>query len=64
MNLTIGECHKCSEQVKECTQWDITELGFICAICNKEKSQSQRTYIENAAWLKEHNRQVSKQLNT
>jgi len=60
--LTIGECFKCSEQVKECTQWDITEQGFICENCNQAKSASHRAYKENATWLKEHNRQINNQL--
>lgn len=61
--MTIGECHKCGEQVQEGTVWDISnELGFICETCIKTKLLSHGSYLEDAAWLKEHNFKTNKQL--
>lgn len=63
INLTIGECNRCGDQVKECTQWDVSiELGFTCENCNKPNIKSHKSYMENAAWFKEYNREISKQL--
>ena len=59
--MTIGECHKCGEQVQEATNWDVSlSLGFTCENCNKRVFQTMQ---EGAKWLKENNRQVSKQIN-
>ncbi|WP_313893879.1 hypothetical protein [Psychrobacillus sp.] len=62
--MKIGDCHKCGEPVMECTEWDISlSLGFTCEACNKQNVNAHERYVENAAWLKEHNRKVNKQLN-
>lgn len=64
MVLSIGDCYKCGEQVLEGTQWDISmKLGFTCDKCLKAKRESHKSYEDNAKWLKQYSRTVSKQLN-
>lgn len=57
--MTIGDCYKCGDPVQEGTRWDISiSLGFTCEKCGKDKAEANKTYKENARWLKDHNNKI------